>query len=126
MLDLNAELASYDDCLSITLAERERRFVPIYSLASFDYILTNVQSHRFVFEGLGALMEHLLISEARHIRFANALGVQKLMRNITTLQQSLRAIDDDETSQTSIEFEKARKYYGMFSITPTVGFLAPF
>jgi len=66
---------------------------------------------RFVFEGLGLLMEHLLVTHSRHIRFANEFGVKKIIRNIVALQQSLKAITDD---QKDAEFERAKRYYGLF------------
>lgn len=72
---------------------------------------------RFVFEGLGTLMEHLLISNSRHIRFANAVGVQKIMRNMLAMQQNLKTITD---ASQDADFERARAYWNLFSRQPAV------
>jgi exocyst complex component 4 len=72
---------------------------------------------RFVFEGLGTLMEHLLISNSRHIRFANAVGIQKIMRNMLAMQQNLKTITD---ASQDADFERARAYWNLFSLQPAV------
>ena len=63
-------------------------------------------------------MEHLLISEAKHVRFANERGIQKISRNIMALQQGLKAID--VISESDADFQRARAYYALFSLTPSV------
>lgn len=74
---------------------------------------------RFVFEGLGALANHLLISEARNIRFGvNAFGMRKMARNMTALRQGLRAID--VILPEDAEFESARAFYALYPLGPTV------
>lgn len=77
----------------------------------------DINYSRFLFEGLGTLMEHLLISNARHIRFANAVGIQKIMRNMLAMQQNMKTITD---ASQDADFEKAKVYYGLFSLTPQV------
>ena len=72
---------------------------------------------RFVFEGLGTLMEHLLISNSRHIRFVNAVGIQKIMRNMLAMQQNLKTITD---ASQDADFEKAKAYWNLFSLQPAV------
>lgn len=72
---------------------------------------------RFVFEGLEQLMEQLLISNARHIRFANALGIKKIMRNILALRQNIKTMS---SASKDFEFRRAKHYYGLFSAGPTV------
>ena len=96
IIDLNSELNAYDDCIASTLAERERRFV---------------------FEGLGSMVEHFLVYNARHIRFANQFGINKIMRNILAIQQSLKTLSD---APQDAEFERAKTFYAMFSLTPSV------
>lgn len=83
-------------------------------------ILFSQPSLRFVFEGLGTLMEHLLISNARYIRFANAVGIQKIMRNMLAMQQNMKTITD--VSQDA-DFEKAKTYYSLFNMHPRVSTL---
>ncbi|KAG8832176.1 hypothetical protein FRC17_001816 [Serendipita sp. 399] len=94
IVDLNLDLSVCDDCANETLPPKERKFV---------------------FEGLGTLMEHLLISNARHIRFANAVGIKKIMRNMLAMQQNMKTITN--VSQDA-DFERAKVYYGLFSLTP--------
>ena len=62
-------------------------------------------------------MEHLLISNSRHIRFANAVGIQKIMRNMLAMQQNLKTITD---ASQDADFERARAYWNMFSLKPAV------
>lgn len=73
--------------------------------------------YSFVFEGLGYLLEHLLISNARYIRSANASGIKKMMRNILALQQNLKMITQ---SQQETELERAKRFYSLFYMTPQV------
>ncbi|CAG7847601.1 Probable exocyst complex component sec8 [Serendipita indica DSM 11827] len=94
IVDLNLDLGVCDDCANETLPPKERRFL---------------------FEGLGTLMEHLLISNARHIRFANAVGIQKIMRNMLAMQQNMKTITD---ASQDADFERAKVYYSLFSLTP--------
>jgi hypothetical protein len=62
-------------------------------------------------------MEHLLISNARHLRQANVFGVKKIMRNILALQQSIKTITNE---QKNTEFERAKRYYNLFFMSPLV------
>lgn len=74
----------------------------------------------FVFEGLGLLMEHMLISHARDIRFANSFGVDKIQRNILAMQQNLKTIMDGPLEA---ELERAKKYYSLYALAPAVRLL---
>ncbi|KAG9018863.1 hypothetical protein FRB90_008800 [Tulasnella sp. 427] len=94
VIDLNSDLAACEDCTTLSLPEREKRFI---------------------FEGLGTLMEHLLISNARHVRFANDLGIKKIFRNILALQQNLKTLSD---LPEDAEFGRARRYWELFLLTP--------
>jgi len=94
VVDLNQDLSACEDCTNATLPERERKFV---------------------FEGLGTLMEHLLISDSRYIRIANELGIRKIFRNILALQQNLKTLSD---LPEDAEFARARRYYQLFLLTP--------
>jgi len=62
-------------------------------------------------------MEHVLISNAQHVRMANGFGVRKIIRNTLALQQSVRTIGD---AQQHAEFERAKSYYSLFFLTPQV------
>jgi exocyst complex component 4 len=73
--------------------------------------------YRFVFEGLGTLMERVLISNSRQIGFANRFGVQKILRNVLALQQNLKTIND---LPQHVDFERARRYWELFFLTPSV------
>ncbi|KAG8889462.1 hypothetical protein FRB98_004147 [Tulasnella sp. 332] len=94
IVDLNQDLSACEDATSASLPERERRFI---------------------FEGLGTLMEYIIVSNARNIRFANKLGIQKIFRNILALQQNLKTLSD---LPEDAEFMRARKYYELFLLTP--------
>ncbi|KAI0322694.1 Sec8 exocyst complex component-specific domain-containing protein [Amylostereum chailletii] len=95
IIDLNLELGECDDVVSTTLPEAEQRFV---------------------FEGIGSLMDQQLISTARNIRRANAFGINKIRRNMLALQQCVKTIARDPHDT---EFENAKKYYNLFSLNPS-------
>ncbi|KAJ7783589.1 exocyst complex component sec8 [Mycena maculata] len=94
VVDLNNELGECNDFASTCLPKRERQFV---------------------FMGLSNLMEELLISGARHLQLPTAFGIQKIMRNILALQQSIKALTND---QQNTEFERAKRYYSLFNVSP--------
>lgn len=96
MIDLNIELSKCDDWASSTLPERERRYL---------------------FGGLPNLMERLLISKARHIRALNAFGIKKMNRNMLALQQNIKSITQNNSDA---EFDRAKRYYALFSMSPQV------
>ncbi|KAI0801047.1 Sec8 exocyst complex component-specific domain-containing protein [Fomes fomentarius] len=93
IIDLNSELGNSEACLTSTLPDVERKFT---------------------FEGIGHLMQHLLISNARYIQAANEFGIKKMMRNMLALQQNIKTIADDSSAQ----FERAKRYYSLFLLTP--------
>ncbi|KAG9307493.1 hypothetical protein G9A89_017323 [Geosiphon pyriformis] len=84
---LNSDLVYFDECITSSLPMRE---------------------HKFVFEGLDALMEHSLISNAAYIKNLNFNGVTKIKRNILALQQNLRNIVD---SPSEVSLGRAQRYY---------------
>ncbi|KAJ7107607.1 exocyst complex component sec8 [Mycena crocata] len=94
VVDLNNELGECNDFASTCLPKRERQFV---------------------FMGLSNLMEQLLISGARHLRLPTAFGIKKIMRNILALQQSIKTLTND---QQNTEFERAKRYYSLFNVSP--------
>ena len=75
---------------------------------------------RFAFEGIGHLMQHLLISNARFIQAANEFGIKKMMRNMRALQQNIKTIMDDSSST---QFDRAKRYYSLFLLSPPVCFM---
>lgn len=54
------------------------------------------------------------MSEAKNIRAANALGMRKMLRNITALRQGIKAIEVVEPSDAV--FETARAFYSLFPL----------
>ena len=72
---------------------------------------------RFVFDGIGFLMDDLLIHNARHIPLANALGMKKINRNIRALQQCVKTVVHDTHDG---ELLRAKQYYLLFSLNPQV------
>ncbi|KAI0654199.1 Sec8 exocyst complex component-specific domain-containing protein [Cubamyces menziesii] len=95
IIDLNTELGNCDASLTTTLPDLQRKFV---------------------FEGMGHLIQHLLISNARFIHAANELGIRKMMRNMLALQQNIKTITDDNHSA---EFDRAKRYYSLFLLSPS-------
>lgn len=92
--------------------------------SQYSHLLSTIVCFpRFIFEGLGTLMEHILVSNARNIRFANKLGIQKIFRNILALQQNLKTLSD---LPEDAEFMRARKYYELFLLTPEVSSINQF
>jgi len=63
------------------------------------------------------VLKHLLVSEAKRIRLANANGIRKMIRNILALQQSIKTLTSDTRGA---DFDRAKKYYTLFFRTPTV------
>ena len=88
-----------------------------YSNSGRDVSLTHGGRVRFAFEGIGHLMQHLLISNARFIQAANAFGIKKMLRNMLALQQNIKTIADDSIST---QFDRAKRYYTLFLLTPPV------
>lgn len=115
IVDLNSELVQCDEFTSASLPISERQSVFLYSPFFPDYLLTN--EPRFVFAGLGHLMEYMLISNAHHLRLPNAFGIRKIIRNMLALQQSIKTLTND---QRHTEFERARQYYELFFLSPQV------
>lgn len=94
IVDLNADLVKCDDYTSSTLPPKERKFV---------------------FEGVGQLMQSLLISNARHICAMNQNGVKKMFRNILALQQNIKIISEG----LQVDFDRAKRYYALLTKSPT-------
>ncbi|KAJ7596856.1 exocyst complex component sec8 [Mycena floridula] len=94
IIDLNTELSQAEEFFSSSLSPPAKDFI---------------------FVGLGNLMEHILISSARHLRLPTVFGIKKISRNILALQQSIKTITDERSNS---EFELAKKYYALFFKTP--------
>ena len=67
--------------------------------------------------GLGHLMEHMVISNARYLCLPTAFSIHKILRNIAALQQTVKALTND-TQRT--EFDRAKRYYSLFFELPQV------
>jgi hypothetical protein len=72
---------------------------------------------RFIFHGVGFLIDDLLIYNARHIRLASSLGMKKISRNILALQQCTKTIMHDVRDG---ELLRAKQYFSLFSLDPQV------
>ena len=86
----------------------------VYALPDQSYAQTI--GHRFAFEGIGHLMQHLLISNARFIHAANEFGINKMMRNMLALRQNIKTIADD--SQDLFEVHEIFPYTGYIVYWP--------
>lgn len=84
-------------------------------------MMTCAISNRFVFEGLEMLMEQILVSESRYIRFANIYGIRKILRNVLALRQNIKTMS---SWSPNTEFKRTREFYGLFSLGPQVRFSA--
>ncbi|KAI9491703.1 Sec8 exocyst complex component-specific domain-containing protein [Zychaea mexicana] len=93
IITLNQDLVELDDCITASLPPKDELFA---------------------FDGLPALIVHILISEASHIKRMNVNGVQKMMRNVLALQQNLANFVPP--SQNSV-MERAREYYQLFNLS---------
>jgi exocyst complex component 4 len=62
-------------------------------------------------------MDDLLISNARHIPLANALGMKKISRNILALQQCVKTVVHDVHDG---DLLRAKQYYSLFSLNSQV------
>jgi exocyst complex component 4 len=63
-------------------------------------------------------MENMLIFNARHLRLASTFGIKKITRNMLALQQRIKSITNEPRNT---EFERAKRYYSLFSLSPPVG-----
>jgi len=95
VVELNIEIGKCDDASVASLPEKDRRFV---------------------FEGLGSLMEQVLISGSRRLQIVNEHGVKKILRNVVALQQNLKTLTDGPRDT---GLERAKQFYGMFSLKPS-------
>lgn len=116
VVDLNMNLAEFDECAATTLGPSERRYVIELKAAILELIILE-DTPRFIFEGLSAFMDHLLISNSRHIRLANKNGLVKMNRNILALQQNLKNIGD---APLEVNFDRSRKFWEVFGRGPSV------
>ncbi|KAJ2919296.1 hypothetical protein MD484_g1171, partial [Candolleomyces efflorescens] len=116
-LDASMRHGNYN--ASYEAAEPDSHIVDLTTeLVQCDELATaNLQKsvRHYAFAGLGSLMEHMTIYNARHLRFPNEFGMKKVMRNIMALQQSLRTLSID---QNETDFERAKRYYNLFSLSP--------
>jgi len=94
IIDLNNDLGKADESISSALPVKERLFV---------------------FEGLETVMEDILLSNSRYIRFANVHGIKKVLRNVLALRQSIKTMSSWSPDS---EFKRARQYYGLFEKGP--------
>lgn len=83
VVDLNATLLEMDSIASKTLS---------------------LQDHRFMFKGLGNLIDNIFIQSARQLKHINGAGARKIRRNILSLQQTLRGINTTDVVLKSIEY----------------------
>ena len=73
VLLLNADLLSFDDTLTVHLPDNE---------------------YQFVTQGLGLLLDHILITNASQISVMNGNGCGRMLLNILVLQQNLKSIEN--------------------------------
>ncbi|CAG9865173.1 unnamed protein product [Phyllotreta striolata] len=86
-------------------------------LANVDEAMANSLHPRkckYIFEGLGHLIAKILISSAQYMNVIDEGGIQRMCRNIFTLQQTLTNI----TMTRELALDHARHYFELFFLTP--------
>ncbi|KAL7419839.1 exocyst subunit [Cryptotrichosporon argae] len=71
IVDLNESLTGYEEIAAQTLGDTDKEFI---------------------FRGLGKLVDHIFIHGARGIKMVNLAGINKIKRNIWSVQQLLRSL----------------------------------
>ncbi|XP_015108792.1 exocyst complex component 4 [Diachasma alloeum] len=69
---------------------------------------------KYIFEGLGHLIAKILITSAQYIERIDKGGIQRMCRNVFTLQQTLTNI----TMARELALDYARQYFELFYETP--------
>lgn len=95
ILQINREMIKVDDVASKTLTDEEKRFL---------------------FDGVGMLMDKMLMSVTRSIHFVDRDGGARMIRNIGSLQQNLKTII---TWPVGIEFGASRRFWELFMAEPS-------
>ena len=88
VIDLNADLTACDEGAAATLTPRDRRFVLC---------------------GLAELMDAVLVRCVRDLGPINAMGTNKMLRNVLALQQNLRNLGE---SPIEVDF-RSRRYWSL-------------
>ncbi|KZT32961.1 hypothetical protein SISSUDRAFT_456734 [Sistotremastrum suecicum HHB10207 ss-3] len=94
IIDLNVDLAKCDDATMNALPEKQRLFI---------------------FNGLGTLIESVLISHAKIIPSINTYGLRKMTRNILALTQNLKTIREQNWDT---DMERVKRYWGLYALGP--------
>ena len=113
--DLNSELTKCEGHLSTAVGERECAYVAFATLLDLGPYVSSTPS-RFAFEGIGQLLEHLSVSEAKRICPENSNDI-KMIRNILALRRGIKTLTSDTRGA---DFDRAKKHYTLFFRTPTV------
>ncbi|XP_059476741.1 exocyst complex component 4 [Neocloeon triangulifer] len=69
---------------------------------------------KYVFDGLGHLISKILITSVQYTNQLDEPGVQKICRNILSLQQTLASV----TMSREVGLDHARHYFELFYMTP--------
>ncbi|XP_011498011.1 PREDICTED: exocyst complex component 4 [Ceratosolen solmsi marchali] len=69
---------------------------------------------KYIFEGLGHLIAKILITSGQYIERIDKSGIQRMCRNVFTLQQTLTNI----TMTRELALDHARQYFELFYETP--------
>jgi exocyst complex component 4 len=70
----------------------------------------------FVIRGLSFLADYIFVSMARSIKVMNPAGVQKVKRNILSLQQCLRGLSKNQNDVLS----RSMAYWDLYDAGPKV------
>ncbi|KAJ3052048.1 hypothetical protein HK097_006960 [Rhizophlyctis rosea] len=84
-------------------------------LTNMEEVLTSMlpdRKIRFLFDGLALLIAHALCANLRHIKRVNHHGVQKLIRNVRSLQQNLTNVAVVHEKK----LDRAKVYYELLDL----------
>ncbi|WFD34462.1 Xaa-Pro aminopeptidase [Malassezia cuniculi] len=101
IIDLNAELAACHEAYRETVLSHH---------------------HSYLFDGLDALMDELLVDAILHVHAANRHGVTKMMRNILSLQQNLKNI---VAAPLAVNLERSKRVWELVAKDPATWVRTP-
>ena len=114
IVDLNSELTRCEGHISTAVGERERAYVSFATLLDLGPYVSSTPS-RFAFEGMGQLLEHHSVSEAKRICPENANDI-KMIWKILALRRGIKTLTSDTRGA---DFDRV-KYHTLFFRTSAV------
>jgi hypothetical protein len=115
VLQLSRAVNVFDEALSSTIQQNKAKVT--YAKNQFTSKIKIYQNpFQYVFDGLGHLISKILITSIQYTNQLDEPGVQKICRNILSLQQTLASV----TMSREVGLDHARHYFELFYMTPEV------